>query len=157
MSLRRLSGGLVHTPLLEGVPNLITEKWRQFFSDSTQQSNLAAAILTESVLNQTAAIPLTALDLTDLAAGLYRVTVYTKVQTPATIASSVQPEIVFTDGSDVCTFPGTANTGNAATSVTSDTFLIRITEGTPISYQTTYSSNLAGMAYDLEIVVEQIG
>lgn len=157
MSLRRLSGGLVHTPLLEGVPNILTEPWRQFFSDATQQSNLAAAILTESVLAQSAAIPLTPLDLTDLPAGLYRITVYTKVQTPASLTSSVTPSIVFTDGSDVCTVTGTANTGNTATSVTSDTFLIRITEGTPISYQTAYASNLAGMTYDLELVVEQIG
>src|SRR5690349_951051 len=138
MSLRTLTGGLVHTPLLQGLPNLIEERWRQFFSEATQQSNLAASILTVSLTNQTAAIPLTALGLTDLEAGLYRVTVYTKVQTPASVASSVTPAIVFTDGADVCTFTGTANTGNLSTSVTTNTFLIRIKEGTPISYQTTY-------------------
>lgn len=157
MSLRELTGGLVHTPLLQGLPNLIEDKWRQFFSESTQQSNLAAAILTVSLTNQTAAIPLTPLNAPDLAAGLYRVTTYTKVMTPASVNSSVTPDIVFTDGADVCTFPGTANTGNTVTSVVTNTYLVRITEGTPISYQTTYVSNLAGMAYDLELVLEQIG
>lgn len=157
MPLRTLSGGLVHTPFLQGLPHLISEKWRQFLAETTEQTNLAAAIATVTKTGQTAALTLTPIPISDLAAGLYRVTVYTKIMTPASINSSVTPSIVYTDGSDVCTQTGTANTGNTVTSVTSNTFLIRITEGTPISYQTAYVSNLAGMVYDFELVLEQIG
>lgn len=156
MPQRTLSAGLVHTPFLEGLPNLLAEKWRQFFSEATQRSNVAAAIAIISEPNVTAAIPLTPIPVSDLAEGLYRVTVYTKIRVPASATSSVQPSVVFTDGSDVCTFVGTANTGNTTTSVSTNTFMVRITEGTPISYQTAYASNLAGMAYDLELVLERI-
>lgn len=158
MSLRTLTGGLVHTPLLEGLPNLISDRWRQFFADSTRESNLAAAIATVEEENTSAALPLTPIPVDgELDAGLYRVTVYTKIKTPASVNSSVTPSITFTDGTDVCTFTGTANTGNTATSVQSNTWLIHITAGTPISYQTAYVSNLAGMAYDVRITLEQIG
>lgn len=118
----------MHTPMLEGLPHLITETWRQFFAESTQQSNIAASVARVTKLGETAALTLAAVPITELAAGLYRVSVYTKIMTPASVNSSVQASIVFTDGVDVCTFPGTANTGNTVASVTSDSFLIRITE-----------------------------
>lgn len=156
MAQRELSGGLVHTPMLSGLPNLISEQWRRFFASSTESLNTVPALVRVTKPNQTAALPLTALPATDLASGLYRVSVYTKIMTPASVSSSVQPLITFTDSAASCTFLGTANTGNTTTSVTCNTFLVRITQGTPISYEAAYTSTLAGMAYDLEITLEQI-
>jgi len=157
MARRELTGGLVHTPFLTGLPNLISEQWRKFLSVATELSNIVPSKVTVTLENRSAAIGITPIPLTDLAAGRYRVTVYTKIRTAASLTSSVTPSIVFTDGSDVCTFTGTANAGNTVTSVTSNTWLVRIREGTPISYSTAYASNAAGMAYDLELVLEQIG
>ena len=156
MALRELTGGLVHTPFLSGLPNLIAEKWRIFFSEATEALNTVPAIVRVEKANQTAAVPLTSLPATDLPGGLYRVSVYTKIMTPASINSSVTPSVTFTDSAATCTFTGTANTGNTVQSVTCNTFLIRITQGTPISYSTAYASNLAGMAYDAEFILEQI-
>lgn len=156
MALRELSGGLVHTPFLSGLPNLISDQWRRFFAESTEDLNTVPALVRVTKANQTAAVPLTALPITDLAAGMYRVSVYTKIMIPASVNSSVTPSIAFTDSAATCTYAGTANTGNAVGSVTCNTFLLRVTQGTPISYSTAYASNLAGMSYDLELILEQI-
>lgn len=157
MARRELSAGLVHTPLLQGLPNLIMDPWRKFLAQATENSNLAPAIATVTIASRTSAILTTPIASEPLSGGLYRVSLFTRIVTPASVNSSATPSITFTDSANVCTFTGTANTGNTVTSVSTNTFLVRVQAGTPISYAVAYASNAAGMAFDLEIVVEQIG
>lgn len=159
MPLRRLSAALVHTPFLEGLPHLIAERWRTYFAQSAEESNAIPTITTETVEARNTAISTTPIDAGELNAGLYRVTVFIRIQTPGAVSSSARPDVVFTDtDGDVCTMAGTAVTGNTATTVGSSTFLVRIQAGTPISYAIAYASNGAGeMVYEAEIVLEQIG
>lgn len=158
MARTQLSGGLVHTPFLTGLPHLISDKWRQFLATQTAEATTVPAVTTVTVTAATAAIGTTPISTLDpLSAGLYRVTTFLRIVTPASIASSAQPSVVFTDGGVVCTLTGTAVTGNTTASVGTNTFLVRIDAGTPISYAVAYASNAAGMAFDLRIVLEQIG
>lgn len=158
MPRRSLSAALVHTPFLQGLSNIITEPWRKHLADTADESNVVPAITRVSIPARNSAITTTPIPSGPLAEGLYRVTTYLRIVTVAVTSSSAQPSITFTDGATVCTFTGTAVTGNLTTSVGTNTFLVRITGGTPISYAVAYASNGAGeMAYDLEIVLEQIG
>jgi hypothetical protein len=144
--------------MLEGVPNLINEPWRRHFADQSEQSNAVPAITTVTIAARNSAISATPIPAGVLSAGLYRITVYTRIVTAAVTSSSARPDIVFTDDADVCTMAGTAVTGNTTTTVGSSTFLVRIDAGSPISYVFAYASNGAGeMEYEAEIVLEQIG
>jgi hypothetical protein len=93
----------------------------------------------------------------DLSEGLYRVTVYQRITTVASVNSSLATTISWTDGGVSCTFTGTALTGNTTDTVGSFTFMLRSDAASPISYSTTYASNAAGeMRYSLFIVLERL-
>lgn len=136
----------------------VTDRWRIWFRDlfvaTTQlaSSRVAAVALTA----QLAAIATTPFTTGSLSGGLYRVSVFTHITTPATVNSSLIVTISFTHNGVACTLAGAALTTNLTTSVQSNVWVIAIDPGTPISYSTTYVSNAAGMAYALAAAVETV-
>jgi hypothetical protein len=63
----------------------------------------------------------------------------------------------WTDGGVSQTQSGAAMTGNLTTTHQSGTYVVRIDESTPISFETTYASNGAqAMNYALDVVAERL-
>ena len=110
-----------------------------------------------SVSGQTASIAATDLTLGSLSAGMYRVSVYLRITTPAGVSSSVTPFFNFTDDGLACTMTGTAMTSNAITTPTSQTFLLQVDAPGPIQFGTTYASNPAAAAvYEAVVTAERV-
>lgn len=105
----------------------------------------------------TVALATTPVPLAALAGGLYRVTTYVRITTPATVSSSLIVTIGWTDGAVACEFSGPALTGNTTFTTQSFTQMVRIDQATPLTYATAYVS-VGGtpMAYDLELVVDEV-
>lgn len=158
MSAAGVPAGLAKTPLIDR-SGLMTQRWLFYFRD---QSDTVAQgptrVVTAGATNQTASISTTPFSTDALAAGLYRVTWYVRVTTPATTSSSVEVVLSWTDGAIAQSVTGTAVTGNTTTSLSTQSALIHIDQSTPISYATTYASNAANeMAYALYLTLESLG
>ena len=112
---------------------------------------------TYEATGQTASIAATDLSLGSLSTGLYRVTVYIRVSTPAGVSSSITPILSFTDDGVACTVTGTAHTSNAINTPSSQSFLVAVDQPGPIQISTTYASNPAGAAvYQIAAVAERV-
>jgi hypothetical protein len=109
-----------------------------------------------SLTSQNAAIGTTPFDTAALTSGQYQVSAFTQVITPASVNSSVTVTFSFTRNTVACTLTGGALTTNDPTKPRSDIFMITVDGGTPISYSTAYVSNLAGMTYDLDLLVQRV-
>jgi hypothetical protein len=110
-----------------------------------------------SLSAQSAAIAPTSIPLGVVSTGMYRVTTYLRVTTPAGVSSSVTPVIGFTDQGVACTMTGTALTANAINLPLSQTFLVAVDGPGPITYAMTYASNpAAAMVYRLVITCERV-
>jgi hypothetical protein len=117
----------------------------------------AARISTVEVEDQSASIGATAIPVGALAAGYYRVTTFARIVRAATTSSSLIVAVQFTDAAVTCTHTGAAVTGNTTGTVQSLSWLVRIDQGTPVTYTTTYASvGGTSMQYDLAIIVEQV-
>jgi len=119
-----------------------------------------ARLQVTSVTGQTASISTTPIVTGSLATGLYRVTWYARVTTPATTGAATSSLTVtagWTDGGVTCTYSGAAMTGNTTGTVQSQTLMVNVDAATPVTYATTYASNTAGqMVYKLSLVLEQV-
>lgn len=152
----------ITTPLLNeplvGRDGRMTPPWYVHFRGE-EESGAAAPHTVVSPLNlttQSAAIGLTPIPTDVLTSGLYRLTYFLRITTPASISSSATPSVTFTSGGVACTFTGAAVTGNTTASVGTGTFLMKVDAASPISYQVAYASNAAGMVYEISIVLERI-
>lgn len=109
------------------------------------------------LIGQSASIGSTPINLGLIPSGLYRVSYFVRITTPAATSSSVQVIIGFTEGGVTCSVSGVAVNGNVTNSVGTGSFLLRSDQSAPINYSTTYASNPAGtMVYKLDIVVENV-
>lgn len=119
-----------------------------------------ARLQTVTATTQNASISTTPIVTATLATGLYRVSWYARVTTPATTGaatSSLTVTVGWTDGGVTCTYSGTAMTGNSTTTVQSQSQLINVDAATPVTYATAYASNTAGqMVYKLYVLLEQV-
>jgi hypothetical protein len=154
---QQLTPGLVHTPFLIGLPNLIEDKWRQRLAGLSQAVDDTAAVSVTVPVAVTGAIGVTPLPLNSVRTGMYRITVYSRITVPASVNSSLTITIRWNDGAVACARALTANTGNTTDSTTNDTLPISVLGGTSITYEAAYVSNAAGMQADVTIVVEQLG
>lgn len=109
-----------------------------------------------TVTGKTAAIGTTPIPSDPLSAGLYRVTTFLRVTTAATVSSSVGVVIGFTSGGVACQFTGALLTANLANQPQSLTWLLKIDNASPITYATSYASNVAGMTYELSVTLETV-
>ncbi len=138
------------------VPRLLT--WFRNLRQQVDSTPSQVATPVEAS-NQSAAIGTTPIPTDPLAPGNYRVSGYIRITVPAGVSSSVACAIAWVDGGVTCTATLVpAVTGNATTATGTGTLFIRVDATTPISYSTSYASNpAAAMAYDLVLVLEQIG
>lgn len=91
-----------------------------------------------------------------LNAGLYRISWYARISTPASISSSLTVTIHWLDGGVACQFSGPAMTGNVATDIQSQSILVQVDNNTVIQYETAYASVGTNMGYLLDVVVEAV-
>lgn len=109
-----------------------------------------------SLTSQSAAVGTTPFDTALLNAGQYRVSCFSQIITPASINSSVIVTFGFTRNTVACTVSAPALTNNDPTKPVGFVDLIAIDGGTPISYSIAYISNIAGMVYETDMVVELV-
>lgn len=95
---------------------------------------------------------------TVLSAGLYRISYFVRVTQAASVSSSVQVTIGFTDGGVAVASAGTAQTGNTTATHETRTLMVRADQATAITLAVAYAS--AGgtpMTFAIDVVVEAIG
>jgi hypothetical protein len=146
-----------HEPLVDK-DGMIRRPFYKWLTSLRERHDLSPQLETAVVTltGQTAAIGTTAIPSGVLSAGLYRVTTFLRVTTPAGSSSSVQVTLHFTSGGDSCTLALTALTSNLDTAPVSDTRLLKIDSG-PVSYSAAYASNpAAAMAFELSVVLERV-
>jgi hypothetical protein len=153
----QLTPGLVHTPFLIGLPNILEDHWRKFLAAIGTAVDNAPSIPVTVPLTVTGAVGVTPLPLTSVRTGMYRITVYTRISVPASVTSSLIVTIGWTDDGVNCSKALSDNNGNTTDSTTNDTLPIHVDGGTAITYGVTYASNVAGMIGNVVIVVEELG
>ena len=106
---------------------------------------------------QAASLGVTALPLASIPAGIYRVSYYARITTPATVSSSLIVTISHTDRTIALTQSASAITGNTITTTQFGTLVLRVDRNSPVSYSTTYASvGATPMAYALDLAIEQL-
>lgn len=109
------------------------------------------------LFGQTAAIAPTDITGAGLSDGLYNIQIWSRVEVPAGVSSSVQVTITYTSGGVVQTFVGTLVNGNLTTSKSQQIEPIWIDGGTSLTYETAYASNpVSAMEYALVIVLQLV-
>ena len=163
MPLQRITGQPYHEALLErGVDGkslgVMAGNWLRFVAGLAARLEKTHALLKALRLQtQAASIASTAFDLPSLAPGLYQVTWYARITRAATVSSELTVTIGFTDGVVAQTFSGALLNGNTTGTWQSETKLIRIDEGTTITYATTYASvGATAMQYQVDFVVSSV-
>lgn len=108
--------------------------------------------------SEQASISTTPVEIGQVSQGIWRVSTHLRVKTPATVSSSVQVTISWTDGGVAQSESGTLLNGNLTTTREGKTFIIRTDASSPISYAVAYASvGATAMIYTLDVVVEQVG
>lgn len=116
----------------------------------------AQAVPIVSVPAQTAALPTTAL-LTVSAAGLFRVSWYARITTPASVSSALTVTVGHTESGLSIAQSGASMTGNTTTTVQSGSVFCDADAATPITVATAYASVGTPMGYTVRFVVELVG
>lgn len=106
---------------------------------------------------QTATIATTPFPLGNNPGGLYRLSFYTRITTPASVSSSLTVGFSWTDGGVACTASGTALTGNTTNATQSGATVIRSDASAPMNFSTIYASVGTPMAYRLDAILESLG
>ena len=151
--------------LSDGEFYLATDSKRMFHGSVPNRIPVQAAVV--DLVTQSAAKAATTI-LTPSVTGLYRISAYLKVTTPATTSSTLGGvTITFTDGTDsvaqshvmeLATQAGasaTTNTGNATTSKLSGSLTIWAKAGVAIQYAIAYvTSGTTAMQYEAHLAIE---
>lgn len=138
---------------------LITRVWMDWFTavNTRLDASPATAATPVSLTGQGASIPTTAIPIASIAQGVYRVSWYARVTTPATTSSSLIVAITTTDTSATVTQSGAAMISNSTALPASGSFLCYCDRSSLISYSTTYASvGGTSMVYKLLLVAEAV-
>lgn len=104
---------------------------------------------------QQASIATTPIPMPQIGAGLYRISVYARVTQAATVSSSLDATIGWTDGTVSCTHTLAAVTGNTTATVLLGSVVVRSDQATALTYATTYASvGATPMQYRIDVMVE---
>jgi hypothetical protein len=140
---------------------LMTFKWLQYFNAQGNRIALSAERL--NTQSPSAAAPLSAsIGLTpftpvSLAAGLYRVQYLAHITQAATTSSSLEVSVGWTRGGVSRSFLGPAMTGNTADEFQTDSYLIRVDNATPMTFETIYASaGATPMTYEIDLLLEKM-
>lgn len=153
-----MTPGLAQTPMVDK-KGYVSQPWQIHFRDQD------AAIQAGPVKEHLDQPPVQGANITlaivgqNLSAGLYRVTGYVRIDTPATTSSSLKVTVAWTDGGQSCfatLIP--AVTGNTRISTGTGTMLVRSDAKGLISFNTEYLSvpDLE-MKYFVSVVLEKLG
>ena len=138
---------------LAGMP---TDIWGDYLERQVETLNRKPTRMFEAELGaQDASI--SAADITDgtISAGLYRVMFYARIARAASVSSSLEVEIGWTDDGVAQVETYTAIIGNTTASHQTATLLIRSDEVSPVTYRTTYASaGATTMLYYLAVTME---
>lgn len=137
---------------------LIDKKWVKWLLDVTTRLQKTSQVFrVESLSNQAAAIAATPLPVGALAAGLYRLSYYLRVTTPASGTSSVTFTAGSTESGVNVTQSGPALTSNTTTTAQSGAFLLQADQAAALTYSTAYDSTGAtAMQYRLTVLLEGV-
>lgn len=123
----------------------ITALWRKVSVGTLQRTSAEAALTT------------TALDVLDGEASLVRVSWVLRVTRAATVSSSAQVTIGWTDGGQAMTSVAAAVTGNTVTSGQQGSIVVRRDARTDVTVALAYSSTGATtMQYDFDVITEAL-
>lgn len=127
-------------------------EWYTAVSDEIAKTPTRAGI----VLLTAQGASIGATDMTDgtLGEGLYEVTYYTRITTPASTSSSLTITLDWVDHTQLCAYSSSAITGNTADTWVSATRMFYSDRASPIRYATTYSSvGAVAMLYQFYVVL----
>jgi hypothetical protein len=114
-------------------------------------------VQTVSLTAQGAAIVATSVPITDLVAGLYRVTYALRITRPGTVSSSATVTLGWTDGTVACSQAFAAVTGNTTAKVQSGTVLMRCDGASSLTYAVVYASaGATAMQFQIDVTVEYV-
>lgn len=134
----------------------LSDPYADYFSRMAQSIGAASTRISQTLLtNQAASIAATDMASGGQPTGLYRFTYYARVTQAASISSSLEVVLSWTDGGVAQSRTFTAITGNTTTSLESETFMIHVDSSTPIQYSTVYlSAGGTVMQYRLDVDLE---
>lgn len=133
----------------------VWQVWLKTLVDAVESASVTVG--SASLSAQSAAISTTDALPDTGASGLFRVSWFLRVTTPATTSSSVAVTVGWTSGSVALTSSGAALTGNTTSTYESGSVTVQADASTAITYATTYSSTGAtAMEYALSVSVERI-
>lgn len=138
---------------------LVRDTWRIWFRNllTTQQSQPVLTTTAVSLTGKSASIPITAFNTGTLSAGIYRFNYYAAVTTAAAVTSSLIVTLSWTDHGVAQTRSSAAMAGNTTTTNQSEVWPIHVDASSPVSYATTYASNVAAtMIFTLYMALETI-
>lgn len=144
---------------LKGLKQFITEPWSQALDQQAQQlASAPTRVNSVSGENQSASIIATDLASSTLTGGLYEVRPYARIIQAASVSSSLQLVIGYTENGVVLARTFTAVTGNTITTIMTDPIItIHADPGTPITYAWTYASvGAPPMKYRYDLVLSQV-
>ena len=150
---------LDHAPLQQfflDANGYVQRVWAAWFRGASSAANTVAH---EQMSGQSAAVGVTPISSPSLklAAGIYEVSTYTQVTKADGVSSAVQVTVSWTAYGQVMTDVGVNVNGDSLTSVDKKVFPIRVDQGTPVTFSTTYASNTpAKMQYGIDVVLKAI-
>lgn len=131
--------------------------WLRWFNSIVQGFSLSSSLAGSVTLAAQAASVASAPVAQSLAPGVYRVSYYARVTTAATSSSSLAIDVGWTDGVIACALSVAAVTGNTTATVSAGSLIVKVDNGTDITYATTYASTGAtSMQYALSLRVEAL-
>lgn len=156
-----LQSTMVYPP--KGAPQnwefLITRVWSNFIQQQIVNRLTAAPQIVQTIetTGLNAAVASTSINIGTVAAGLYRLTYYIAITSPAGVSNSLTVNFGFTHGAVTKTVSGPAVTGLTNASVGTATFMIRSDQAAPITYSVTYASNPANACvFSLDVLAELV-
>jgi len=146
-------------PNKKKIPVNVTDSWERSLSAFTDHvTNTAVQLAAVQLTEQSASIAATAIPISNVTTGIYRLSYYARISRAAGTSSSLTVTLQWTDGGVVCSTSGAAMTGNTTTTFQTGHLLLGIDSATSVRYSTTYASAGAPtMQYKLTWIVEQVG
>lgn len=140
----------------EGYP---TEQFVKYFEGRDQVVGAAASSIgSQSNTQGNASIATTDIGVAKISSGVYRVSFYMEVITPAGVSSSLDITISWASNGVTKTTTTTPMAGNLTTSFAAGVLVLHSDGDSPITYSANYASNPVGaMVYGLWVVLERIG
>jgi hypothetical protein len=129
--------------------------WLQSLVDAIQAA--AAVVGSLSITGRSSAVVATPLNTNGLTDGFYKVTFYLRISRPASVSSSAQIVIGWTDGGVALSTTGTLLNGNTTATLQSGIVTIKVDQGTDVTVGVNYASvGGTSMQFAIEARLERV-